>query len=596
MRVRVIGVLVAATALALPASALADGNVYCVESTFVASKPGCSAVYIDVQSALTAAYTSANEDTVQIGPGTFYASSSSDFYYDGGSSLRNTVSIVGAGRGATKLVRTAPGVVLDVKSAQASSIRDLTVAPAAGTNDTTGRSVGIRSPTATLTSVTVDPSAATAYVTGFELGTGTLSKGTALLPSGTSATNIGAKFTNTVATARADVDGAALSGGIGLDVATPELSVNASRVTGASYGLRGSIGARNGQIANSVVRSSADGIHFEIVGDADVFLLNTTILGSGAAGSGIWTTAYAGGPTSTDVNLHVNSSIIRGFLSSFSGQSFDNGPAQARVNAIARYSDLKPGVTGPGHATYDGDTSNIDADPIFVNPSTGDYTPAANSPVVDKGLPGTLSAGGSSGAELDLVGNLRVVDGNGDGTARRDIGAVEYQPPPPPGSPTPDGTTPTTPTTPGDAVAPGGGSAVTAASVTALGLSPTRFRAAASGPEVKAAARRRKPKPGTVVAFTLTQPGTTAFTIERKTTGRRGGAKCVKATRKNRKARKCTLYVPVKSSGFTRDGAAGANKFRLTGRVGKKALKPGSYRLVATTSASVRRTSFKVVR
>jgi hypothetical protein len=52
----------------------------------------------------------------------------------------------------------------------------------------------------------------------------------------------------------------------------------------------------------------------------------------------------------------------------------------------------------------------------------------------------------------------------------------------------------------------------------------------------------------------------------------------------------------VKSSGFTRDGAAGANKFRLTGRVGKKALKPGSYRLVATTSASVRRTSFKVVR
>ena len=33
----------------------------------------------------------------------------------------------------------------------------------------------------------------------------------------------------------------------------------------------------------------------------------------------------------------------------------------------------------------------------------------------------------------DLVGAPRPVDGNGDGAARRDIGAYEYQPPVPPG-------------------------------------------------------------------------------------------------------------------------------------------------------------------
>jgi hypothetical protein len=534
---------------------------------------------------------------VQIGPGTFFAVSSSDFYYDGGSSLRNSVTIVGAGRGTTKLVRTAPGVVLDVKSAQPSSIRDLTVAPAAGTASV--ESIGVRSPMATLTSVTVDPSAATSYVTGVEIGTGALTDVTALLPSSASGKNYGAKFTNSLSTAQADIYRASLSGDYGLDVATPGFSVIASRFTAGFYGIRATQG---GQIAESLVRSNIDGLHLEIVGNADVFLRDATIVGPGTAGSGIWTTSYAGGALSTDVNLYVNSSIIRGFQASFGRQSFDNGPAEGRTNVNTAYSDLKPGVSGSGHGTYSPDPSNIDADPLFASPATGDYTPVASSPVVDKGLPGVLSAGGSSGAETDLVGNLRVVDGNGDGTARRDMGALEYQPPPPPPPPAAPtgGNGPAAPsdTTQGSGPQTGSGT-VTAASVTALGLSATRFRAATTGPEVKAAAaakKKRKLPRGTTVTFTLTQPGTAAFSIERKTTGRRGGGTCVKATHRNRKARKCTLYVAVKSSAFTRDGAAGANRFRLTGRVGKKALKPGSYRLAATTTASVKRASFKIVR
>jgi hypothetical protein len=253
-------------------------------------------------------------------------------------------------------------------------------------------------------------------------------------------------------------------------------------------------------------------------------------------------------------------------------------PYTVTASVVPKYSDFPPTATG----SYTPDASNVDVDPGFV---PGDYTPAAGSPLIDRGFPGTISAGGTTGAESDLVGNLRVVDGNGDGDARRDIGALEYQPPAPPAGPPAPG--------------PPGPPGPPSAAVTALRLSPSSFRPAASGPSVTAADRKKKRKAprGTTVTFTLTQAGSTAFTIERRTTGRRSGASCVKATRKNRKARRCRLYATIKGAAFARDGAVGANKFRLTGRVGRKALKPGSYRLVASAGdASVKRASFKVVR
>jgi hypothetical protein len=55
----------------------------------------------------------------------------------------------------------------------------------------------------------------------------------------------------------------------------------------------------------------------------------------------------------------------------------------------------------------------------------------------------------------------------------------------------------------------------------------------------------------------------------------------------------------VKGS-FSRNGSAGANQFHWKGRIGGKALKPGSYRLIATTGSGlttkIRRASFRVKR
>jgi len=60
----------------------------------------------------------------------------------------------------------------------------------------------------------------------------------------------------------------------------------------------------------------------------------------------------------------------------------------------------------------------------FANVAGNDYTPSFGSPLIDAGT------SGASADSTDLLGRPRVVNG-GSGTAVRDIGAFEYQPPAP---------------------------------------------------------------------------------------------------------------------------------------------------------------------
>jgi hypothetical protein len=278
-------------------------------------------------------------------------------------------------------------------------------------------------------------------------------------------------------------------------------------------------------------------------------------------------------------------------------------------------------ITGTGNHWHAHDVDLAGVDPRFVDPAAGDLRLRFNSPLVDAGDPAALTSG-----KLDRDGNPRIVDG-GHGSARVDMGALEYQH----GAPTVSAqATPTAAGTaqpigfsataadpdPGEAVsvtwnfddgtsAPGstvahafatagthtatavatdasgltasasvtvsvtasspagGGStagAITSATgstavaplVTGLRLSPSSFHARPAKPSSSG----KRVRSGSKLSFTLSQPAAVTVTVQRA------------------KGRK---WIRVGS--FTLKRGAGTTKVTFDGRVARKALRRGSYRM-----------------
>jgi virginiamycin B lyase len=131
-------------------------------------------------------------------------------------------------------------------------------------------------------------------------------------------------------------------------------------------------------------------------------------------------------------------------------------------------------------------------------------------------------------------------------------------------------------------------------SVLSLGISPSKFRAAPRGSSISRA------RTGATVTYRLSVAATTRFTVERETAGRRKGKRCVPQTRRNRRARRCKRYVTVRGS-FSHRGKAAVNRFRFTGRLARKRLRPARYRLAAVATvgsakSTLKRANFRIVR
>jgi hypothetical protein len=143
---------------------------------------------------------------------------------------------------------------------------------------------------------------------------------------------------------------------------------------------------------------------------------------------------------------------------------------------------------------------------------------------------------------------------------------------------------------------PGGGGAPATAALTALKIKPSVFPAAANGGSI---ARRRARRTGTTISYRDSRVGTAMFTVLRPAKGIRDKRRRCVVPKKGRRGARCTRYLSVGT--FTHVDRAGANSFHFTGRVRRRKLSPGSYRLQAVPRANGRNgkavtVSFRIVK
>jgi hypothetical protein len=118
--------------------------------------------------------------------------------------------------------------------------------------------------------------------------------------------------------------------------------------------------------------------------------------------------------------------------------------------------------------------------------------------------------------------------------------------------------------------------------LSALSLAPSRFAAARKGASVITQGR-------STVTYALSEPAAVTFSVERASTGRRAGGRCVDAKRSQRGTSRCTRYRTL-TARFTQRASTGTSSFGFSGRLRNRTLAAGRYRLeaIATDAAANR--------
>jgi len=407
---RLAGCVLVALAFA-PASAGAE--TICVR----VAGPGCDgAVETEVQGALTRAATHAGADTVRIGPGLFLSNSESGFRYVG----IDPITIVGAGAGRTVLATSVatPAAVLEVDETSgaarsATTVSGLTVNGGALRNGGAAAVIQGNVEDASFEGQGWENAASYAL----RLVEGGTARRISAVARGPFAIGVGllgpVSVTDSTIAATVGVEAVPSGGGIA--------SVSRTRITATRYG----IDACNDTLVaeDSSIETSSIGVEVEgsarCGGENTQFLgRNLTIVGEegGATGTGL---DESGGVTNPSAVLL--DSILWELKTSLQLQPFPSFTSTLRVARLSE--DTSRRVLGGNGGTVDlADEGGEVGDPKLVDAAHGDLRLGPGSPAIDAGTPGPLLAGESG---TDLLGAARVLDGNADGTAVRDIGAIE---------------------------------------------------------------------------------------------------------------------------------------------------------------------------
>lgn len=187
-------------------------------------------------------------------------------------------------------------------------------------------------------------------------------------------------------------------GGIRMSGGTVERSLIAYNRGGEGAGIK----LYNGTVRNSLILNNRADISPFRGGGVDMengLLQNSTIAGNSANLTG-------GGVYLNGANARVRNSIVYFNSATTSGNLH-------RLNGWFEFSCTFPAVPDDDKAS-----NNTALDPQFVDRKTGDYRLLPGSPAIDSG-----SATGAPADDYD--GDPRPLDGNGDGTAAYDMGALE---------------------------------------------------------------------------------------------------------------------------------------------------------------------------
>ena len=526
----------------------------------VAPASGCAGgTLATLQSALDTAKSAIGPDTVRLPAGTVSGPGS----YTGVVNPDNTVEVVGAGRGATTITSAAAVPMLEIDRS-GSSVHDLAFQYA---------TPGVSGQTALLlngTAERIDVHGSSGS-DGNAIGiTGTLRDAALDLPAGHTGIAVFASLTATVQDVQVSSVGATgIHGGSGASVVVRRARVRAGN---SSYAVDGQ--AATMVLSSSLLQVSGTGTGIGTTPPATgspatpstgtVTVSNVTVLGDGGACQNIAVGGVNTGSADATENVTVANSILRGCQTSLV-RSGSPPNKVANLTVLSSDVDTSPGAvsaSGPGTLSTGSGNGNVNIDPRFVG--APDYHLLHTSPLLDLGLTNPLV---DTESTTDLDGLPRVVDGNGDGTAKRDLGAFEYQRRAPvltavAGSPTAElgaavmfnGTV--MDPDPGDTVGTmswrfddgatadgvtvshafstagvhmatlsvtdvAGVTGTAAATVTVLAaaaaksvsLSPATFRAASSGASV-AAKKRKRPPIGTKVTLKLTRVAAAKLTVE----------------------------------------------------------------------------------
>ena len=195
-------------------------------------------------------------------------------------------------------------------------------------------------------------------------------------------------------------------------------------------------------IKRNVIRENraSQGAGISMWNDVDALIVQNLITGNQASeGGGIHSAARTGAVVNNTIADNDSSEEGSGiFMFGYQGLQLINNIIVAKPGQVGLYcGGIDPTVRfnnifSAGGTAYAGGCSNkagtngnISTDPLFTNPTQGDYHLQQGSPSI---VAGTNQA--PNLLDTDIDGDPRILDGDGDGTAIVDMGVDEFLAPP----------------------------------------------------------------------------------------------------------------------------------------------------------------------